>query len=182
MKAKVVVIIGFVIAFSAGLVAGLRIQQPKVIADPGTGKTEPPKPKSWLARQLNLTPEQDEQVKKIWEAAMRSQPDRREDPRQLFREREEAVAALIAPEDKPAYDKIMKEFSDKMSRSGRDREKAFEAAVAQTKAVLTAEQVNKYEELLKKRGPGDGHRGGRDGDRGRRGDRGPDRGSTRPSD
>lgn len=188
MKVKLVVILGFVVTFAAGLVAGLWMQQPNLIANvTGAQRTEPPKPehRSWLARELNLTPEQDEKVKKIWETAMRSVPDRgREDPRRLFREREEAIAELISSERKAEYERIRKEFSEKMSRSGRERDKAFELAVAQTKSVLTPEQVNKYEELLKRRGPGDGRGpGGPSGGSGRRGerDRGSDRGATRPT-
>lgn len=186
MKVKAVVIIGFIVTFAAGLVAGLWMKQPNVIATTGGPAPAPPKPehRSWLARELNLTAEQDERVKQIWESAMKSVPDRgREDPRRLFRERDEAIANLIPAESKAEYERIQKEFGEKMSRSGRERDKAFEAAVAQTKSVLNPEQISKYEELLKRRGPGDGRGDGRDGrgggpPGGRRGDRDRDRGPT----
>src|SRR5688572_11747345 len=98
MKVKAVVIIGFVVTFAAGLVAGLWMKQPRVIGNPGGLVVDPlPKPdhRSWLAEKLNLTPQQDEQVKQIWESAMKSVPDRgRDDHRKLFKDREDAIARL----------------------------------------------------------------------------------------
>src|SRR5688500_5474796 len=106
MKVKAVVIIGFVVTFAAGLVAGLWIKQPSVIATgPDATQTEARKEhRSWLAEKLNLTPQQDEQVKQIWESAMKSVPDRgRDDHRKLFKDREDAIARLIPAESKAEY-------------------------------------------------------------------------------
>jgi Spy/CpxP family protein refolding chaperone len=150
MKAKLVVSVGFAIAFAAGLVVGLWMRQPAIAAAVAQQQKDE---RSWLARELNLDAAKGEEVKRIWSDAMRSSSRERDEERrrQLRKERDEAVAALIRPSEKAAYDRVMVEYVERNNLISKERSAAFEDAVERTKAILTPEQRAKYEELLKKR-------------------------------
>jgi len=142
--------------------------------------TAPPKTRSdrcdgWLAAELNLTPEQREQLKAIWsETASRGGHDREDRRRQLYRERDAAIVALIRPEDKPRYEEILKSHAEQVAALDREWHESFQTAIEKTKEILSPEQRSKYEELLqrhqKERGSRDWHRGERDRENGRRRD------------
>jgi Spy/CpxP family protein refolding chaperone len=175
---KAVVIVGFIIAFTAGLVVG--IESLRTSADP------PPRSnhhRGWLAAELGLSSEQQEQLKEIWsKTAERGGRDREERRRQLFRQRDEAIVDLIRPEDKPRYEAILKNHADKLAALDSEWRSSFRNAVEQTKQILTPEQRAKYEQLLKhheaERGFNDHHRGERGHEMGKRGGR---RGASRPA-
>ncbi len=168
-KTRIIVIVGFLIAFGAGAVVGIQLRAPAVAQTPVT----PPQGQgpSWLRTELGLTPEQNDQMKNIWEtlhASGRGYEDRRH---RLRDERDEAIAALLAPSAMGDYDRVLAEYSNKLTSLAQERDKAFQEAVEKTKKILTPEQRVKYEEFLKRREP----------DRGDRGPRGPGRRSdSRP--
>src|SRR5689334_712825 len=104
---KVVVIIGFLVSFAAGLVVGIGTKNPPAQAgSPTTApSTHPSGPgRGVLPMALNLTPEQQEKMKKIWSSG----PPRGhngDDPRRTARdERDAAIQALLTPEQKTKYD------------------------------------------------------------------------------
>jgi Spy/CpxP family protein refolding chaperone len=148
MKAKLVVSIGFAIAFAAGLVVGLWMRQP-AIASVAQSKDD----RSWLARELNLDAAKGEEVKRIWSEAMKSSSREQDEARRraLRKERDDAIAAMIRPDDKTAYETVMHVYNDRNNEISRERAAAFDDAVERTKAILTPEQRAKYDELLKKR-------------------------------
>ena len=162
-KTRIIVIVGFLIAFGAGAVVGIQLRAPAV------AQTPVPQPQgqgpSWLRTEFGLTPEQNEQMKNIWEslhASGRSYEDRRH---RLREERDEAIAALLAPSVMGDYDRVLQEYTNKLAALAQERDKAFAEAVDKTKQILTPAQRVKYEEFLKRREP----------DRGDRGPRGPGR-------
>lgn len=135
----------FVVALGSGIVIGVNLPRREA---PARGE------RSWLADELKLSPEQREKIKAIWQEMVPGGPGgpgrRGDGRRQLFRERDEAIAALVPPERKADYEKVTARFDQQMAELGRERERAFQKAVEQTKAVLNPEQRAKYEELLKK--------------------------------
>ncbi len=160
---RLLVTIGFLIAFAAGLVVSPELRH-KTQAVP---TSRPSRHTGWLTTELNLTPQQQEQLREIW-----SQPppdsgrQRGEDRKwQYLRERNDAIAGLIRPEDKPRYEAIIKDFEAKNEVLEREMRAGFQAAVDRTKQILTPEQRAKYEELLQRH----------DADRSRRDWRRPDR-------
>jgi len=168
---KSVITIGFLVAFAAGLVVGMNPRQ-GVAPEPA----KPSRRGGWLAAELNLSPQQQQQLDAIWsETAWRGGREREDRRRQLIRERDEAIVALIRPEDKPKYDEILKNYTDQTAALEREWRGSFQTAVERTKEVLTPEQRVKYEEMLKRheseRGPRDWRRGDRDRDGGRDRDR-----------
>ena len=86
----------------------------------------------------------------IWNAVMRDSRRFQSDQRQAFqKQRDEAVRAILAEEQKVKYDAVLKDYANKMAELGKAREKAFQEAVEKTKLILNAEQQKKYEEWLK---------------------------------
>jgi len=161
--ARIVVAIGFLIAFAAGLVVGLEMRQTAVASPP---TTRPHGPDGFLARELNLSAKQQEQLHQIWSETVhrggREQDDRR---RQLREERDNAIAALVHPEDKGKYDEIVAKYTEQRTAMDNQMRASFQAAVEKTKEILTPEQRAKYEKILAQRqldrGP---DRGGRERD------------------
>jgi Spy/CpxP family protein refolding chaperone len=167
MKAKVIIVVGFLIAFAAGLVVALWMRQPAVAAVVPGAKHEERRP--WLARELGLDAEKAKQLEKIWSEARRNaEREHDERRRSVRRERDEAILAMLKPEDREAYEKIQQDYMDKMTQLGRGRGRHMEEAVARTKEILTPEQRVKYEELLKR---AEAERAARDKERAERGDR-----------
>jgi Spy/CpxP family protein refolding chaperone len=140
-KTKILLVAVFLVTFAAGVVVG------RLTWESGH---RPPGP-SFLAAELNLTAEQREKMHTIWTEAMSDGGRRQWDQRKVLgQERDAAIAALMTPEQKPQYEKILQDYTRKLDEQGQERKKAFDLAVEQTKQILTPEQVAKYEELLKK--------------------------------
>jgi Spy/CpxP family protein refolding chaperone len=181
MITKLTVLLGFVVAFSAGLLTGLNSRQPSppevssASAEPTTQRGGPrerdrdrdrDRDRGFLSRELNLSPEQREQMKQIWSpVAARSGREQDELRRRYRNERDEAIADFIRTQDLHAYDQILKAYQDKLAALDQEFRSAYQKAVDQTRQILTPEQRAKYEELLKRNQPGE--RGPRE----RRGDR-----------
>jgi Spy/CpxP family protein refolding chaperone len=190
---KFVVILGFLVSFAAGLIVGAsrtRTAPPPTVAVPPTtlpAATQPttrPSRHSFFVRELNLTPEQQEQLKQIWsETADRARKEHEERRRQLRRERDEAIDELLEKEDaKGRYTRIHQRYEEKSRELEREMRAGFERAVERTNAMLTPEQREKYAEILRRqRWDRDGRDGDRDGRGGGPGRRGDDRPASRPA-
>jgi Spy/CpxP family protein refolding chaperone len=176
---KLIVILGFVIAFAAGLVMGvnMRTRDGVSAALPTTRPMDRGDRGGMLTKELNLTPQQQEQMKQIWSEVVRHGGHDQDDRRNQFRkERDDAISSLIKPEDRTKFDEIKTNYSEQMSSLEKDRRAAFDNAVKQTKEILTPEQRVKYEVFLKQHQP-PFDRGGRDRDN----RRGEDRATSRPA-
>jgi Spy/CpxP family protein refolding chaperone len=161
-KTKVIVVVGFLIAFGAGVVLGLQLRQ-QAVASVNEPRRED---RSWLKTELGLNPQQEEQMREIWSNLHNSGRKHEERRRALRDERDEAIAALLPPSTMGDYDKVLAVYGQKMSELSGERDKAFQQAVEKTKGILTVEQQAKYDELMKRReSPRDGRERGQ---RGRR--------------
>lgn len=150
---KMIVITGFIVAFSAGIMTGVAWKT----RAPGDRPDNHRDPQSWIAEQLSLTPEQQAQMKEIWSGfgGRREGWHKRE---QIRREKDEAIANLVRPEDMGAYDRILEAAKCKTDALDAEGKDTFQKAVEKTKGILNDEQRKKYEELLS-RGPGHGRDG-----------------------
>ncbi len=171
---KYLLVLGFAIAFGAGLVIGL---EQRVAAPAAPATTQPPRGRGFLTSELNLSPDQQEKMKKIWEGV---RPPGRENQFKWKKERDEQIAALIRTEDKEQYNRILKTYSDRQEEFNRQVQAAFHNAEQRTKEILDAAQLQKYEKILEThRGPDHGGPGPgphqRDSNR-----RGDDRATSRP--
>lgn len=159
---RIIVISGFLIAFIAGAISGIAwTHHPR-----GGPQNDRPSRESWIASELSLTTEQQSQMKDIWSDMNAGHGDWRGKRDQLRRQRDDAIAALIPADDKPAFDAIQQKYRQQQDELDAEGRKRFEIAVEKTKKILTDEQLKKYEQLLA-RGPGTG--------------RGRDRPSSRPT-
>lgn len=159
---RLIVLIGFLLAFCAGLAVGLTrpVTAAPVIEAPG-GRPEGGR-RGWLAQQLELSPLQQEQLDEIWsETARRGRHEQFERRRRLRRERDEAIAALIRDEDRPAYEAILREHDERAAELEAEWRESFRAAVERTRALLTPEQREKYQALMDRQGWGGGEDRGR---------------------
>ena len=184
---KIVVIFGFLVAFAAGLVVGLERRPAPPAHATGPATTRASGPRGFLPAALNLTPEQQAEMKKIWDDASGPGPashDQREKRDKARKERDDQLMALLSPEQKTQYEEIQKSYREKNDAIDRDLRADFQRRVEETNKILTPEQQAKYQELLAHRQQFDrGDRGPRDrGDRGFRDSnrRGDDRATSQP--
>jgi Spy/CpxP family protein refolding chaperone len=142
---RLLVIIGFATAFAAGFVVGREHR-----SKPPVPTTRPSR-HGWLANELNLTPEQQKQLRAIWSTMEPGDGGSREDRRPLLtEERDKAIAGLVRPEDRSRYESILQDYAEKTAALKRERQAAFQAAVDRTKQILNPEQRKRYEELLQR--------------------------------
>ena len=163
MRTRWMLIVAFLVVFLAGgtfgALVGVRQQPPE--------EKRPDRPERFIAG-LDLTEAQQEQMKQIWTDAMREQMQSLEKQRrELYKQREEAIEALMTDEQRAAVAEIEAEH-DKKSAEIRDaRRKVFEEAHEKTRAILTPEQRERFDAELERRreewgsrGFGRGGRGG----------------------
>lgn len=106
----------------------------------------------WLS-ELNLEPEQHKKIKDIWSEVMKTAgwPAQREKRDAIWKERDEAVKALMTPEQLPHYDEIIKASKDKQNELAQQNKKLMDEATEKTKALLTEAQRVKYDEIRQRR-------------------------------
>ncbi|HWP40231.1 MAG TPA: periplasmic heavy metal sensor, partial [Tepidisphaeraceae bacterium] len=114
MTTKLIVTAGFLVAFAAGLVTGFQARQAAAPQEPGA-TTQPRQEHSrrgpgMLEQALGLSSEQREKMKQIWaDFAPYAREEQSRLRAQYRKERDDAIAALIRPEDMTAYDQILRE-------------------------------------------------------------------------
>ena len=152
-KAKLILIVAFVVTLAAGVALGFTLRslthhraRPSAVApsDPAA-----PPPHSHFP-DLNLTAEQKTKMDEIWNAVRHNSRESQNEQRKTFqKQRDDAIRALLTDEQKVKYDAVLKDYADKMAELGKEREKAFQEARDKTKLILDAEQWKKFEEWLK---------------------------------
>ncbi len=150
-RTRLILICSFIICFAAGVAAGFL---GGVLVRPAPRHHE-----SRMTRGLNLTPQQTEQMDKIWPWPP---PRRDQDPRMaaLDKDREQAVTALLGEDLKAKYDDLISQYSAKR-RALREQEDA--ERVEQTRKILGPDQFAKFQERLKEIRAAIERRGGRGG-------------------
>ncbi|MBP7933393.1 MAG: Spy/CpxP family protein refolding chaperone [Phycisphaerae bacterium] len=166
---RLTVVIGFLVAFIAGLMVGMERRPAPSTAWPASTQPSRP-PRGWWAAELNLTSTQQEQMRQIWLEAARFGGREQEERRRQYRQaRDNAIVALIRPEDAAKHEQILKDYAEQTAALDREWRNSYDQAVERTKSILTPEQREQYEMFLKRHPPGPTGRG--EWDRGPRGDR-----------
>jgi Spy/CpxP family protein refolding chaperone len=155
IRTKLVVGAAFALALCAGVAVGLvSARIPEQRHKPHGGG----EPRSFLADELNLSPQQREQMKAIWQdvARGRSSPgggrDGRDDRRRMERERNEAIlAAITDPEQRRRVEEVMQQFEQRQQEMAQERQRTFDEAIKKTMAILDENQRKKYEQILQRR-------------------------------
>jgi hypothetical protein len=153
-RSKLTLVTTFTLALGAGLVVGIaaakRGAAAALLTRPSTEQTTHSRS---AATELNLTAQQQEQVKGIW-AGVTQGPVKtlNEKRKSLQKERDDAINRLFTSEQKVEYDRIQTEYASKSADLNKQRQQHFDAAVEQVKRILNDTQRQKYEQMLKERG------------------------------
>ncbi len=162
MATKLILLIAVCVSFGAGLLIGIESRSGNVApANPVVVTTQPAttapttrgdRMQSYLSTQLALTADQQAQMKQIWESSMRDGMRQHDEKRrELRKQREEAIVALIAPEQKSEYEAVLQRYTDGNANLEKEMRSNFERAVEATKEILNPEQRLKYEKMLEDR-------------------------------
>jgi len=116
--------------------------------------------REWFSETLELTPDQHQKMDAIW-ADVTQQMDKDGDRhRNLDKERDAAIRALLTPEQSAAYDKIFADYRVQRAEMDKQREQLYRDANERSRALLTADQQVKWDSMSKnmrdrdRRGPG----------------------------
>lgn len=155
-RSKLTLVTTFALALGAGLVVGIAAAKRGAAAQITPAQQSG---RSKTAVDLNLTPQQEEQVKSVWSGVSQGPiKSINENRKSLQKERDDAINRLFTSEQKAEYDRIQSEYATKSSNLSKERQQLIDAAVEQVKKVLNDTQRQKYEQMLKDRG-GHGRRG-----------------------
>lgn len=160
---RAMILIGFAVAFVAGWVTNQHSGDWHLSAsDPASGQREPMRPttrprgnpmgpESYLVQQLELSSQQQAQMREIWmEVAGHSGRQLGEQRRELQQQRQVAIEALVPSDNKAAYDAVLKDYQEKLSALESQSRQAFATAIEQTRAILTDAQRQKYDQIMQR--------------------------------
>jgi Spy/CpxP family protein refolding chaperone len=153
---KIVMSMAFALALCAGTAVGLLGSHYLPQARPDR--------RSWLTDELNLTPQQADQMKQIWSDIGKSRDEFGDRRRAMEKERNEKFQALLTDQQRTSYDAIAQTYSQQMQDLGREREARFQEAQKTIEAILTPEQREKYKTIMQRRH--ENHGGGQGGPEG----------------
>jgi Spy/CpxP family protein refolding chaperone len=154
---KLVVTLGFLVAFIAGLAVGMSVRQRRFVASAGPA-TRPSSHASWMIRELDLTPQQAAQMRQIWSQLVHHGGPAHEEHRgQIRQERKKAIEALIPAQKMSQYQQIQDNYVAEMAALHRESQASYQDAVEKTKAILTPEQRKKYDDFLSRHQTGRDH-------------------------
>jgi len=138
---------GFVLAFAAGGAVGI-LAGPEAVPPPREPR---PGPGPFLGHELRLSPEQQEQMKRIWDETVGRHEKRWEQQRmELMKQRDEQMAAFqagLSDEQRERFRQIDADFRQGMGQSMEEKGRLVQQAVEQTRSILTDEQKKRYEEM-----------------------------------
>jgi Spy/CpxP family protein refolding chaperone len=151
LRKQVLLVALTALAAGAGTVGGLLMargadagaQAPPSPAPPGDRDRTP------LVEDLQLTPDQREQMRVIWEGVRHKAHAAYEDAQRLQKQRDEAIIRLLNDEQKAQFEKISKDHAQRFDELRRRRDETFESGVEQTKKLLDDTQRQKYDQILK---------------------------------
>lgn len=137
-KTSIMVSIAFALVFAAGVAVGTVAQQ----------RQKPPHDfGAFLAEKLNLTSEQQQQMKAIWSNAMTSDKTGRNKYQELRDQRDTAINTLLTASQLTEYQAINDTYREQFNKMRQARRDAIDKAVAETRKLLTPAQLQIYDKL-----------------------------------
>ena len=136
--AKLIVILGFILSFAAGMVIGTRSHVLDTAA-PANTDTRPPTTApsdrhsrgGWLTQELGLSADQRKQLDAIWSAmASRGRNDHDDRRREFRRERDAAIADLVPSARLGEYDQIINTYNDRVTALEQESREAIADQIA----------------------------------------------------
>jgi hypothetical protein len=149
VRAKIVLILLFLITLGAGLVAGLLIARWPALAASAEGPTtRPTAARTPLGAELGLTPQQTAQMHLIWEGVRDKVDACYVRAHELQKRRDATLMALLTDPQRAKYGAAQKEYADELARLKADRDAHFQDAVKQTERILDEPQRARYRQIL----------------------------------
>jgi hypothetical protein len=105
--------------------------------------------RSWLADQLGLRPDQRQQMDAIWKQTWPQMEKTFEARRDLDKQRDQAIQALLDPQQRIAYQKTLDEFRARREDLFKQRNQLMQDANAQSRALLDEDQQKVWDVLTK---------------------------------
>jgi len=147
---EIILILVTVLSLGAGLMAGLLTSRlPVGPATQPVPVISNPLDHTPLVQELNLTTEQREQMKQIWESAKTGAIRTYTDAENLQKDRDDAILQILSEEQKAQFQRIAKDYADRYGQLQASRNKVFDQAVEKTLALLNDTQKAKYREILR---------------------------------
>ena len=140
-----VLILMFVLALGAGAVAGKltsRLPAPPAVS---------PAQQATLVEQLQLTPQQRDQMQAIWEGVRDTAREKYQRAQNVQSQFEEQVKAMLSPEQQKRYALLSKKAHDDIAQLDVERRAALQTAIEKTKAMLNDQQRKAYEQIIQAR-------------------------------
>lgn len=144
-KAKIIMTIFFVLTLSSGLVAGMLVSRL-----PGA-KAVVTTPRTPLAEELGLTPDQNKKMRGVWEGVKVKVDDCFQSAQSIQKKRDDALLALLTEDQKAKFARIQENWSTSLAVLKTERDGAFDVAVKETEKFLTEPQKLRYQEILQNR-------------------------------
>lgn len=137
-KTAIILSLAFVLVFVAGFAVGTVSQQ----------RNKPPKDfGAFLAEKLDLTTDQQTQMKAIWSNAMKRDTSGRSQYKQLRDQRDAAINTLLGPSQMTEYQAIMDTYREQFGKLRQSRRDAIAKAVEETRKILTPKQLEIYDKM-----------------------------------
>ena len=141
-KITLLLVAMFVTAMAAGIAMGWSTAKPAKLQPKPIGASP-------LSEELQLTPQQCEQIRPLWEQARDTARECAREGEQIQREHEQALKLLLTDEQKLGYEKLSQENHRRIAEQDAGRKKAFRQAVDGTKRLLQPDQQRAYEQIIK---------------------------------
>ena len=145
-RTKSVIFLAFLLAMGAGVAVGmLGSRSLPSNTTPGHDAS------TWLANELQLTPDQQQKMNRIWSEMLASKGRQYgEQFRALQQQREAAIAALMTEQQQVQCNKLNEEYAGKWRDLWKRMEQDFSAAADKTRQLLNDTQRKRYDALLEK--------------------------------
>ena len=151
-KAKAVLGATVLLALAAGTGLGMLFVQVRQNQTAAASQPQSPPKQSWLADRLGLTAEQQKQMDDIWRTTRASRHEREDARHAATSQRDQDMDEFLktlSPAKQNDFDKIHKDYAARLAELADQDRKAYDSAVESTRKILTPEQADKYEELMK---------------------------------
>lgn len=170
---RVIMVLCFAAAFSAGILVGkvwersivkaetstpvvvappLPAPVPLPTAQPPRDPAQPPPEQGWL-KDLNLTAQQSEQMRAIWSAVTKNGPMNHGRREALRKERDDAINTLLSDEQRKQQTAVLAQYEAKNDEIGRKMHAEQEVQRKQrdeaVKALMSEDQRKQYDAALK---------------------------------
>ena len=148
-KLKALLVAACVLALGAGVFAGMVVSRlPSKSADPKAVDSGLTTDHSELSDELQLSPTQRDQMRVIWEGVRSKVHDTFDEAQLLQKQRDEAIVAILTPEQKEKYAALTQQTAAQFSTLSGQRDAVFRQGVEETKKLLDDAQKEKYDRIL----------------------------------